>query len=365
MHSTALRALGASCLAVALPSLAAQQVTSPAGYDTTEGETTFNHFTLPSSSSLGRRFQQVDATHAASGGLLIQSMGFRRDGGSSGGGTNEPPRTMDLEITMGYADMSVLTRRFDDNFLAGSRQVVFTKKQVSMPDWTGNAGTPAPFDFNVALDTPFPYAGPFALVIDFVHENVAYTTGTAPSGTSVDRGYIGALTSNASDLGTGCTPTNLPGAFDHNMRMENNGAGGGAHGMRMRVSGTNAPFGAPLVMNIDLQDLNLTVPGLCTTIHAGGLVTVPFGTSSATGGITETSISFGHSPAFVGASLVTQFAAIDAGLPFGVALSNGQQGTMPGDPSSTSNDCVYHWAGLPSDEGTLFFGGGMVLKLGL
>src|SRR5690606_6665984 len=187
----------------------------------------------------------------------------------------------DLEVTMGFHDLTLTSRVFDQNYLPGTRQVVFTKKQVNMPDWTGNAGTPAPFDFVVPLDVPFTYAPPLALVIDFTHENVAYLGGAASGGSSVDRDYAGARTATGANLATGCTATGGSGPYTQNMRLENNGAVLPSYGMRLRVAATDAPANAPVLLNIDLADQNLTIPGLCTTLHAGPVVSLALGTADA------------------------------------------------------------------------------------
>ena len=267
---------------------------------------------------------------------------------------------------MGVADMTILSHEFDPNFLPGSRQVVFIKKQVSMPDWTGTPSTPAPFDFQVALDTPFPYGGAFGLVVDFTYENVQYVGGGASGGSSVDRGYIGASTATGGNLGSGCTASGQTQAFTHAMRLENNGPGGVRYGMRLRAEGDNAPANAAVFLNIDFSDQNLSFPGLCTTLHAGPALSLPLGVASLAGDLPQTSVSFPFTAGFIGATVVTQLSALDpgaGGIP--VVLSNGETASFPSSPSSTSNDCVYHWDTLPDDVGTLFFGGGMVLQLGI
>jgi hypothetical protein len=352
--------LAAAALAAAAG--AQSPVTSPRGFDTTEGNASFNHFT-PVGSTVGRRFQQIDNTQGGTP-FLIQGIGWRRDGGASGGGSNVPPRTLDLEVTMGSVNMGVLTRVFDDNYTPGTRQTVFTKKSVNMPDWSGNAGTPAPFDFTVMLDTPFVYLPPGALVVDFTHENLVYNPPGPTGGSSVDRAYVGATTATGAVLGSGCIASTGSGAFSQLMRLENNGPSMPDFGMRMRVSATNAPFSTPVALNIDLSDQNLTIPGLCTTLHAGPVASLMLGVADGAGAIPETSISFRYFPQFIGAQLVTQLAALDPiqpGIP--AVLSNGRIAAFPNDPASASLECVYAWASLPSPSGTLFFGGGLVLQL--
>ncbi|MBK8974919.1 MAG: hypothetical protein IPM29_03255 [Planctomycetes bacterium] len=337
-------------------------ITSPRGFDTIEGSTSFNHF----DSSADRRYQQIDATHLGNP-FVVQSLGFRRNGTSTGGGTNEPPRSMDLEITFGLANMAVLSREFDPNFIAGSRQVCFVRRQVNMPDWTGLNGTPSPFDFVVPLDVPFPYAGSDSLVIDFDYQNLVWSVPGVSGGSSADREYTGAVTTTGVSIGTGCSAGGAGGgAFGHGMRLEDNGVGAGPYGMRLRVDASNAPPSTPVLLNIDLQDANLSVPGLCTTVHALPLLAFPFGVSDTQGSIPETSLSFVYHPVLVGVQLVTQLASFDPTQPqIPIILSDGRQATMPAGPSTLSHACVYHWASGGGSSGTLFFGGGMVMQLGL
>lgn len=338
---------------------AQQQITSPAGFLAVEGQTNFNHF----DSGGARRFQQIDATHVGSGGFLIQSIAFRRDGGPNGGGSNEPPCTMDLEITLGEANMSLLSARFDENFLPGTRQIVFVKKQVNRVDWTGNVGTPAPFDFVLYLDTPFAYSGQSALVIDFTYENFVWL-GAATGGSSLDRAFLPYTQTTAVNLGQGCTATGQTFPFTHQMSLQN--GGGGPLGMLMRVSANGAPGNSAVWLLMDSQDLNQAVPGLCATLHSGGLAVLPLGVTEPSGTLPSLYFSFPHESSLIGASVVTQLVSLDFNLPIGLALSNGRQATIPADPSAGASPlCAYHWASGPTADAPLFFGGGIVIRLGI
>lgn len=337
-------------------------VTSPRGFDTTEGNATFNHFSVSN-----RRFHQVDNTHVGQF-FVVNSVGFRRDGGANGGGTNVGARTADMEVSMGLANFGFLQRVFDNNFLPGTRQIAYTKKSTNIPSWTGNNGTPAPFDLVLPLDLPFVYSGTNAIVTDFTHENLAYVGGVgATGGCAVDRQYTGATTATGVQLAVGCIATGNAAAFAQTMRLENNGAALPNYGMRMRVNATGAPASTPVILNIDFADANLSVPGLCTTMNALPTISLGIGSSSATGVIPETSISFPHSPAFIGGALVTQMLALDLGQPvFPIVLSSGRQASFPNDPTAAgSQECLYGWLSLPATEGTLFIGGGLVIQFGI
>ncbi len=87
MHRTLL--VVSTLALVGLASAQTTNPTSPAGFATTEGNTSFNHFSVTTSSN-ARRFQQIDNTLSGNS-YVIRGLGFRRDGGTNGGGTNEPP----------------------------------------------------------------------------------------------------------------------------------------------------------------------------------------------------------------------------------------------------------------------------------
>jgi hypothetical protein len=336
-------------------------VTSPAGFLQTEGNTEFNHF----DSRSARRFQQIDATHLGAN-FVVRSLGFRRDGGPFGGGSNEPPRTMDFELDFGLADPARLSPVFDANYVPGSRTTAFTRRQVSMPDWTGNIGTPAPFDFVIALDAPIPYAGSRALVIDFTYENLVWQ-GPADGGSAVDREFLQARSAGGAQLGQGCVASGSTSPFFHMMTLYN-GGGAGTLSMRLALGGVNAPASSPVIANIDLQDANLTIPGLCGSLRAGAGLTIPLGVADPSGRIVEFGFAFLHSPSIVGGTFVTQLLAPDPGQPsIPVVVSNGRTATMPSDPSSLAHSCAYHWLSAPgpSASAALFYGGGLVMELGL
>lgn len=339
-------------LTVSAALLPAQSVTSPRGLDTTEGNTSFLHFTS------SRIYQQIDNTHRGSQ-FAVRSLGWRRNGTGSGGGTNAPARTFDLEVRMDQVSMAKLSRVIAQNWR--NPTVVFARRTVNFPDWTGLNGSPSPFDFSVTLDAPFPYLGNDALLICF-----DYTNNSATSGVNVDRDFTGASTSTSTALGTGCTVTGGTAPFLHGMRLENNGPGMPAYGMRIRVDGSRALAGANVFANLAFADSNLTVPGLCTTLHALPTITVDLGRSDPTGVLPECSLSFPHTPSAVGTTLVTQLLQLDPGQTSGipVALSNGRRAVMPSN-ASTVHECIYQWATLPDPDGTVIWGGGIVMQLGL
>jgi hypothetical protein len=239
---------------------------------------------------------------------------------------------------------------------------------ILITGWELPPGAPRrePFDFVLPFDTPFTYGGSSALVIDFAYENVQAPPGVA-GGMQSDREIVNARTQSATSLGIGCPPSVHSWPYRHQMRLENSGPGCGAWAMRLRVEGIDGPPSSPTVLNIDFQDRNLNVPGLCTTVHAAPTLSLPVGDTRADGRLWAACVSFGHHPLFVGATFVTQLVTLDPGYPgIPVVLSNGAQAMMPVDPMGTAIPCVYHWQDTyPGVFGRLYFGGGAIFQLGL
>lgn len=357
---TPLRSLVLAALFAATPT-AQSYLTSPVGFDTTEGNSSFTHF-----SAADRRFQQIDATQRGQA-LLLQSLGVRRDGGVNGGGITAGARRAVIEVTMGTADFGLLHGAFDDNYRPGSRQIAYAKKPTSIPSWIGSAGTPAPFDLFMPFDTPFPFNGRDALVIDFTHEGLVYSGGVGNAGGSnVDREFATAAFGLGTPLAPGCTATGMSQPFVHVTRFENNGPSMREYGMRMRYSASGAPANAPVYVNLDFSNANIPLPGLCTTLNAQPTISLLAGISSSTGDVQDTSLSFPHAPSLAGVSMVTQMLALDPGRPgIPLVLSNGRRSSMPADPATGAPQaCAFGWSFLPVTSGTLFFGGGFVLQLG-
>ncbi len=275
---------------------------------------------------------------------------------------------MMLEVTLGITDMAVVSSDFDRNFLPGLSTQVFTPKPVNMPDWTGNIGTPAPFDFGVTFDTPFAYLAALPLVIDFTYSNLAYTSGTATGGSAVDRQFGSDSSASGSTVGTGCVATGQTATFLHNAWLENSGATLPNHGMRLRVDGLRGPASSPALVYVDVVDANTNFPGLCGTVHALPTIVLDAGVTDASGDLPNTFYSFAYDPANIGVTLYTQMIAFDAGQsPFPVVLSNAETMSMPAFSGATPGvETLYHWSALPEDLNNLvFFGGGMVLELRL
>ena len=325
-----------------------QYETSPKGLLTTEGNAVFYHW------NQGRRLQQADATWTGVPRIL-QSLAFRRDG--NGGG--QTGKTIDITLKLGLANMSRLSGDFDQNFLA-TPVTAFAKKPVSMPDWSTPL-TPGPFDFVMTLDAPYIYLATNALLIDVVCENPSPTQ----AGTT-DRDYTFYTSNTGSIVGssTGCTTAN--GTFTHNMALETNGPALPKYGQRIKLDAKGAPSAAVALLSLDAVDRNLSITGICTSIHALSGVILPLGPTSASGTIAPLYLAFPFNTGIEGAPLLTQLIAQDPsqpGLPF--ALSDARQATMPTASQSTGHECAYMWQTLTGGPASfVFYGGGLVIRLG-
>jgi hypothetical protein len=335
--------------------LCAQAVTSPIGLDTTEGNAAFAHF------SGTRRFMSIDNTHAGTP-LVIRQLGFRRNGG-----VTQPSgvaRTMNLTVDLGLADFGNLTNEFDGNYQPGSRTNVFTQTAVNFPDWTANLGAPAPFDFFVPLANPHVYLGTSALVIDFSYSNVSVS-----SGLSVDRDFGGSASPGATGaaIGTGCVATGGNAPFSHTAALYNHNATPyPSHSMRLRVGGAAAPANSPVLLFVDALDPAISGV-LCADIHA--LPRLLFVLAADAGGaVIDRYYGFGYDASLVGATFYTQLFAIDPGQgPIPLVVSNGRSTVMPGSSFTAAHAACYGWNTLPNTNvlSSLFFGGTMVIQLGL
>jgi hypothetical protein len=337
-------------------SLSAQQWTdtSPKGVLTTEGNATFFHW------GANRRFQQLDRTHVGTP-RLIRSVAWRRDG--NGGGATAVAMTLDLEVKLGNAkSWTLIDGKFDNNFRT-TPTIVFSKKQVNVPDWTqAPPMPPAAHDFVALFDgaTIFVYTGVDPLIIDFTCENPSLTTGR-----TMDRDFGQPTWGFSSSLGAGCQVTGRASTFAHSIRMENGGPLLPATGMHMQVSGTNAPSVGPVFLSIAANDANLGIPGLCTNLRAAPGILLPLAMAEANGDVPGVMLQFPYAVALQGATIYTQLYSIDpgqTGIP--VSLSNGAATVMPSTFPATTHDCIYLWITLPLNYANFIFpGGGAVIRL--
>lgn len=322
--------LGLGALATSLSA----QVTSPAGYLSTEGAT--NHAYI-----LGNRlnltWQQIDSTHRGNT-WLANSIAWRRDG-TSAVNADATARTMEVEIFMANSDLLGITTTHTANYVGQPTNVV-KKKTVSAPDWTAQpASAPAPFNFNVPYDTPWVYTGEHDLLWEVRVTKNSYS-GTAFSNYPFDFQYInsgGSFTNGPNpsantNLGKGCAVTSA-GAFTYGASLDNYGT---KFGFNQKVA--NGPANTPVTAFLGVTNPNVQLPGWCTTLHTDALVPIPVGTTDAAGAASMSLNNIPHAPAAVGGKFYFQAIAPSSR---GLALTNGVEVVPAADPNVPRVGRVY------------------------
>lgn len=330
-------------VAVASAASAATQATSdtmPVGMDKTEGNAVFYHW----GAANGRSLTGIgDLSRPRS----INQIAFRRNGTSNAGAA----RTLDVEVILSDGNLNYVVA--DADLIHGARKTVVLKATgVKFPDWSANAGSPAPFDFVLKFTKPFVY-----IRGDLVWQ-VRYTNPSQTGLAQMDREWTGPTGTTGVVAGAGC------GSFTHTLRLENNGSGMAANGMRMRINATGAKPNAPTWLMLDFKASNITVPGLCSKLYALPTVFLPLPATNAAGGLPFVYVGFPYIVGLQGASFTTQLLSLDTsqtGLPF--LASNGRTATMPINTSTTSRTATYMWTSLPTLTGTCFFGGSVIAEL--
>ena len=100
------------------------------------------------------RFQQVERSLRGMPRIL-KSIAFRRDAAQAGGAA----RNVDADVWLAHGTLATFTNVFQNNF-KDTPVAAFTKKTVSLPDWTTKPPTPpAPFNLVLPFDQPWSYNG--------------------------------------------------------------------------------------------------------------------------------------------------------------------------------------------------------------
>jgi hypothetical protein len=81
-------------------------------------------------------------------------LSLRRDGAYQFT-TLATPRTVDLELFMGHADVAAFSAVFASNYTVAPTQVL-RRRSVNLPDFTAHQGLPAPWSLDFPFDAPFP-----------------------------------------------------------------------------------------------------------------------------------------------------------------------------------------------------------------
>lgn len=334
----------------------AQTFTSPSGFGQTEGDAA--HFALFHPSY--ERFMQIDATQSAAA-PNIRAILVRRDGETVS--PSGVARTLDLTINMGHANYANIDGTFATNYL-GSPTTVFARRQVNTPDWSQLTGaTPEPFDLRVALDTPWSFNGNDALVFEMLMENVSQL-----GSPNVDR-ELGATTEFTSAFGTsnnnGCTVAGQGIPMKHSLLFRNYGPNHPQFALRIGVQLQQAPLNSATTVNFDVFDRNITLQGLCTTLHVPPGLTIDLGPTNAVGVINTRWIDLPYlQRAVVGRQFWSQMVSLDPSrqneIP--VALSDARTAVFPAPPRP-SPQCSYVYAPSVTDSSaTLWTDRGIIVQ---
>lgn len=103
------------------------------------------------------RYQVMALSSEMAGELTIESIGWQR-GGSSG---SETGYYNNFQLYMGLASSDQLSNNFEDNYLPGTRTLVYETPAQTM--------SAAPDQWmTISLDTPFPYNGTDNLIVELI-----------------------------------------------------------------------------------------------------------------------------------------------------------------------------------------------------
>jgi hypothetical protein len=306
-----------AALALTTPFAIAQSyVVSPSACTVHEGGSNNN---FPFQSTF--RYQQVHGDLKGTA-RSFKGLAWRRDGTTT---TTQPARTQNIELWMGDGDFAMLSTTFASNYVNTPVQV-FTPKNVNLPDHTARADfQPAPWDVNLAFDTPYSYAG----IKDITYEVVIHTSSIASTSYVCDAYSGTTLTAGFTTSGTGCTTANGVMKLRTNI---NSSTSTNAWTVSWSVSG--APSSATTAIMTGFTNPNAPIFGLCSgaNLYTDALLFTLTATSTTTGTLTQPSpaLSLPFDPYLVGFTVHAQAASIDntqTGLP--VAASNGNTASLP------------------------------------
>jgi hypothetical protein len=334
-HDTKLAA-GAAFL-LGLPALAAAQTfTSPSGYDSVEGAGRHAHV-LASTTALS--WQQIDSTTRSASARTLTSIAWRRDGTTATNAAFAARVVENLTVRLAHSSLAAISVDLDQNY-KDTPAVVFGPRNVNAPDWRNQPASPAPFDFKLTFDTPWVYNGRDDLLWEVRADKVTPAP-TALANYPFDfQPASGSFrtTLRGTSVGTGCTATGQTRSMVLATLMHNTSAR-----FELQASFNFGPANAPAVLFLDVQDANLTVPGLCAAVRATPLVLLPLGAGSPTGAVASSWLrTLPYIPSLVGANLWLQAAALDTGRTgIRLALSQGKRQTLPATPAVPNVGRVY------------------------
>ncbi len=336
---------------LAAPAVAQAVRTVPVGFEKKWGGVPFYHW----ASAAGRTMQVVDNSNTTPF-AAIKQLSFRRHNATSSG----TPGTADVEVTMSQANWGMLDTRFAEQEKARNAKVVCKMKQINLPDWTAMPKDMS-FDFPIKFDAPWVYLGRGLPGTEALVWTVRYKNSTA--GTHVlDRAFGAYKYTAGTVIGSGCS------GYSHYLRFWNTGPHSANDGMHMEVAGASGPKSSPTLMFFDLKDAQMTVPGLCSTLHALPVVVFPVGGTDAMGVLSHRYLQLPYIQGIEGWTIFTQLLSLDTtqtGLPFSV--SNANTLTIPVNASVKGDSACYAWAqgvGATTAIGNFwFFSGAPVTEL--
>ena len=349
-------------IACAAPAAAQGFVSSPKGYEFTEGSSD-ERYVLGSWPTL--RFQQIDSTNDDPLPNIGQ-LGFRRDGRLFTSPLY-PGRTIDMEIVMAESDIDNLSTTFATNYVANQLKVV-NRKTIQFPDWSQQSILPpSPLTAIVALDVPWSYSGKTASGNDLLWEVRVWSNSEAGKEYPFDLAYVvpnatfgttlNPTRSGHTDLGSGCQVA--LGEAHMDIDIFNFGSK-----FTLDAHLHTAP-NQPVTLMIGLFNANLSHPSLCTKLHVLGVVNLGVGVAAGNGDFDIDIDPIAYNAAYIGQDLFFQTVAPDASQTAGgfmpVALSSAAKITVPEDPRPPAVGRL--WAADPAATTALFgpVAGGIIL----
>lgn len=355
-----LRAFSALSLLASCLASQTQTIVSPLGRDVAEGN---SGTVAPFNDAVPRHFLQIHSDLKSTSARVIQKIAWRRDGGSTPGtGT----RALDLQLTMGHTrEFDACTWVFANNYVLTTPQVVVPRQIVNLGPATSTSAPP-PFEIAIPLNVPFVYFGTASLGWE-VSVFSATTTGAFPA--AVDAHYTGiTLGANTPTTVAGCT---TPGQVFPIVATPSFADNGGTFVLGVAID--RAPQNQPALLALGASNPNLSVPGLCGLVATDLLVTLPMGTTDATGflGGTSNGIKYPAGEAawafpntLPGARLYLQAHILHPSAPGAIKLANsdGKYLTVPtlsgGSPVQVTR--LYNAEGGASVPNAICFGTGNV-----
>jgi hypothetical protein len=354
LHCTLLSLFGAA--------LAAQNVTSPAGYFTTDGGSGANDM-VGAYANQYTHLVDVDQAFISNGARSLRALWLRRDAAAP---TNAAytARAIPVQVNLAHVDFSRIINgeAVDDaNMRLSPWQTSFSERMVSMPSFVNQPAGVAPWQLSFPLDTPYAYNASGALAI---HVRFGFNPNFAPANYPLDfTGEFSEAVQSGVRLAGACQVAGRPAPMDLSSTLFNYGDIGSQTVLRCVLQ--NGVASAPWVLLLGLTNPNAAI-GACAALRTSAELIVG-GEVTSTTGYSNLAWSFPHQPHLVGANFFLQAAQIDgaqAGLP--VALTNGTRQPYPQNPALPPHAFSVSWS--PSNSlgtvNTFYKGGTLVFGVG-